>query len=139
MPSIYLIGDGNCVFNRPEVNIKPWDNLLNELREGNKRTRWMNREPYAYWKGNPAVAETRQDLLKCNLTDQQDWNARLYAQVVLLIFLISVSLTLNCSIWLLIIYYHCINSDTKFSLQDWIRESQEGYKKSDLASQCIHR
>ncbi|KAF2320392.1 hypothetical protein GH714_027372 [Hevea brasiliensis] len=86
----------------PEVNIKPWENLLNDLKEGNKKTRWMDREPYAYWKGNPAVAETRQDLMKCNVSEQQDWNARLYAQ-------------------------------------DWIRESRQGYKQSNLASQCIHR
>lgn len=66
---------------RPEVNIKPWEILLGELKEGNKRTEWLNREPYAYWKGNPSVAETRQDLMKCNVSDKQDWNARLYAQV----------------------------------------------------------
>ena len=55
-----------CVlmFKRLQVNIKSWDNLLDELREGNKRTRWTNREPYAYWKGNPVVPKTRQDLLK---------------------------------------------------------------------------
>ncbi|KAJ7974193.1 O-glucosyltransferase rumi-like [Quillaja saponaria] len=85
-----------------EINIKPWEHLLKDLREGNKKKKWVEREPYAYWKGNPAVAETRQDLLKCNVSDKQDWNARLYAQ-------------------------------------NWIKESQEGYKQSDLASQCIHR
>ncbi|KAM3687255.1 hypothetical protein ACB098_10G065400 [Castanea mollissima] len=85
-----------------EINIKPWESLLKELKEGNKRSKWIKREPYAYWKGNPAVAETRRDLLKCNVSDKQDWNARLYAQ-------------------------------------DWILESQQGYKKSDLASQCTHR
>lgn len=41
----------------------------------------MDRDPYAYWKGNPVVAETRMDLLKCNVSDKQDWNARVYAQV----------------------------------------------------------
>ncbi|CAK9169494.1 unnamed protein product [Ilex paraguariensis] len=86
----------------PEINIKPWGALLEELKEGNKRTKWMDREPYAYWKGNPTVAETRMDLLKCNVSDKEDWGARVYAQ-------------------------------------DWIRESQQGYKQSDLASQCIHR
>ncbi|KAL5744600.1 hypothetical protein ACOSQ2_027716 [Xanthoceras sorbifolium] len=85
-----------------EVNIKPWETLLNNLKEGNNRMKWIEREPYAYWKGNPVVAETRQDLLKCNVSEKQDWNARLYAQ-------------------------------------DWGREIQEGYKKSDLASQCNHR
>uniref|UniRef100_A0A2N9GTD5 Glycosyl transferase CAP10 domain-containing protein n=3 Tax=Fagus sylvatica TaxID=28930 RepID=A0A2N9GTD5_FAGSY len=85
-----------------EINIKPWKSLLKDLKEGNKRMRWMDREPYAYWKGNPTVALIRQQLIKCNVSDNQDWNARVYAQ-------------------------------------DWIRESQEGYKQSDLASQCIHR
>ncbi|KAM6586917.1 hypothetical protein CsatA_009522 [Cannabis sativa] len=86
----------------PEINIKPWVPLLKELEEGNNRARWVDREPYAYWKGNPVVAATRQDLLKCNVSDQQEWNARVYAQ-------------------------------------DWGRETQEGYKQSNLASQCVHR
>ncbi|KAH7550287.1 hypothetical protein JRO89_XS13G0165500 [Xanthoceras sorbifolium] len=85
-----------------EINIKPWESLLKEIKEGNNKTKWMDREPYAYWKGNPFVAETRQDLLKCNVSDKQDWNARLY-------------------------------------VQDWILESQQGFKQSDLASQCRHR
>ncbi|GMH08992.1 hypothetical protein Nepgr_010832 [Nepenthes gracilis] len=64
----------------PEINIKPWESLLKELKEGNEKRRWMEREPYAYWKGNPVVAETRMDLLKCNVSDRQDWHARVYAQ-----------------------------------------------------------
>lgn len=64
----------------PEINIKPWDTLLEELKEGNRKKKWIEREPYAYWKGNPEVAETRKDLLKCNVSDKQDWGARLYAQ-----------------------------------------------------------
>ncbi|CAL5323175.1 unnamed protein product [Camellia sinensis] len=86
----------------PEINIKPWEGLLEDLKGGNKRKRWMEREGYAYWKGNPIVAATRMDLLKCNVSDKHDWGARLYAQ-------------------------------------NWIQESQQGYKQSDLASQCIHR
>ncbi|WOL06066.1 O-glucosyltransferase [Canna indica] len=64
----------------PEINIKPWELLRGELKEGNDRVKWRDREPYAYWKGNPAVAITRQDLLKCNVSEGHDWNARLYAQ-----------------------------------------------------------
>ncbi|XP_047330730.1 O-glucosyltransferase rumi homolog [Impatiens glandulifera] len=64
----------------PEVNIRPWERLLEELKEGNKRKRWMERDPYAFWKGNPNVAETRMDLLKCNVSENQDWGARIYAQ-----------------------------------------------------------
>ncbi|GAB2265208.1 hypothetical protein Dimus_000276 [Dionaea muscipula] len=85
-----------------EINLKPWESLLKELKEGNRRMRWMEREPYAYWKGNPVVAATRMDLLKCNVSDKQDWYARVYTQ-------------------------------------DWIDESKNGYKQSDLASQCSHR
>ncbi|XP_065006723.1 uncharacterized protein LOC135637831 [Musa acuminata AAA Group] len=85
-----------------EINIKPWEVLRSELKDGNGRVRWMDREPYAYWKGNPAVATTRQDLLRCNVSEAHDWNARLYAQ-------------------------------------DWLKESREGFKESDLANQCIHR
>jgi len=55
--------------------------LSNDLKEGNKITKWMEREPYAYWKGNPSVAATRQDLMKCHASETQDWNARVYAQV----------------------------------------------------------
>lgn len=62
----------------------------------------MEREPYAYWKGNPLVAETRRDLLTCNVSDVQDWNARLF-------------------------------------VQDWMLESQQGYKQSDVSNQCTHR
>ncbi|KAG7986824.1 hypothetical protein I3843_03G101200 [Carya illinoinensis] len=86
----------------PEVNIKPWEILLKDIEEGNKKKRWMDREPYAYWKGNPLVSLSRHQLLKCNVSDTQDWNARIY-------------------------------------VQDWKRESREGYKQSDLASQCTHR
>ncbi|KAK8658113.1 hypothetical protein V6N13_036325 [Hibiscus sabdariffa] len=63
-----------------EINIKPWDSILKDIKQGNNKIKWIDREPYAYWKGNPFVAENRQDLLKCNVTDQHDWNARLFVQ-----------------------------------------------------------
>ncbi|KAL8090523.1 hypothetical protein AgCh_039828 [Apium graveolens] len=64
----------------PEINIKPWDSLLKDLKEGNTRISWMDRDHFAYWKGNPVVTKTRMDLLKCNVSEKQDWNARVYAQ-----------------------------------------------------------
>ncbi|XP_075479309.1 uncharacterized protein LOC142520190 [Primulina tabacum] len=85
-----------------ETNIKPWRSVLKEIKEGNKRTKWEDRVPYAYWRGNPHVAPWRRDLMRCNLTQQNDWNARLY-------------------------------------VQDWIAESQQGYKQSSLGDQCTHR
>ncbi|XP_043723089.1 O-glucosyltransferase rumi homolog [Telopea speciosissima] len=86
----------------PEINIKPWEALSKELREANKKSRWIEREPYAFWKGNPSTSPTRQDLMKCNPTDHQDWKVRAYDQ-------------------------------------DWRRETQQGFKQSDLAKQCTNR
>lgn len=83
----------NCYF-RAEINIRPWEHVLKEMEKGNRRIKWNDREPYAYWKGNPFVAETRQDLLKCNVSTTQDWNARLYVQVYLYIYIYIGSLTL---------------------------------------------
>ncbi|KAH0460825.1 hypothetical protein IEQ34_008400 [Dendrobium chrysotoxum] len=62
----------------PEVNIRPWEKQTDELREANERLPWRKREPYAYWKGNPDVAGTRGDLMKCNVTQKNDWEARLF-------------------------------------------------------------
>ncbi|KAF9624646.1 hypothetical protein IFM89_012692 [Coptis chinensis] len=69
------------ILTKPEINIKPWEFLLEELKEGNDKVKWTEREPYTYWKENPGVLKTRQDLLKCKTTDKVDWNACLYAQV----------------------------------------------------------
>ncbi|XP_051193586.1 uncharacterized protein [Lolium perenne] len=63
-----------------EINIKPWDALQKDLDAGNSKVSWMNREPYAYWKGNPDVAAIRQELVKCNVSSKQEWNARIYKQ-----------------------------------------------------------
>jgi len=62
---------------RPEINIGPWERTLHNILEGNKKSKWIDRVPYAFWKGNPAVANIRRELMKCNPTQQQDWNARL--------------------------------------------------------------
>ncbi|GMH00527.1 hypothetical protein Nepgr_002366 [Nepenthes gracilis] len=61
----------------PETNIKPWVQLMRDLEEGNRRTKWMDRAPYAYWKGNLHMGR-RALLLKCNST--KDWNALIYWQ-----------------------------------------------------------
>ncbi|CAI9101803.1 OLC1v1039218C1 [Oldenlandia corymbosa var. corymbosa] len=63
-----------------ETNIRPWRSVLNDIKEGNNKSNWRDRIPYAYWKGNPNVAPWRADLLKCNVTSKADWNTRLYIQ-----------------------------------------------------------
>ncbi|KAM0834500.1 hypothetical protein ACQ4PT_063576 [Festuca glaucescens] len=64
----------------PELNIKPWDALRREINEGNAALHWTRRTPYAFWKGNPTVGTVRWELLKCNVSRERDWNARIYAQ-----------------------------------------------------------
>ncbi|KAJ8900506.1 hypothetical protein K2173_025283 [Erythroxylum novogranatense] len=63
-----------------ETNIKPWKGVMKDIKEGNKRIKWKDRVPYAYWRGNPHVTPTRQDLLKCNVSEKHDWSTRLYVQ-----------------------------------------------------------
>ncbi|WOL18225.1 O-glucosyltransferase [Canna indica] len=63
-----------------EINLKPWERMTEELKKGNERVKWRKRKPFAYWKGNPWVSDSRRDLIKCNVSKQQDWNARLFAQ-----------------------------------------------------------
>lgn len=57
-------------FCRPELNIKPWEELKKEIQEGNERIKWEEREPYAYWRGNTRVGVARRDLAKCNASEQ---------------------------------------------------------------------
>ncbi|CAI9092217.1 OLC1v1027405C1 [Oldenlandia corymbosa var. corymbosa] len=64
----------------PEINVKPWRTLSKDLQDANKRISWVNREPYAWWKGNPHMGQSRPDLMKCNVSDKEDWGARLYNQ-----------------------------------------------------------
>ncbi|MFQ6626763.1 hypothetical protein Gotur_005641 [Gossypium turneri] len=85
-----------------ETNIRPWRNVLKEIKKGNERRKWKERVPYAYWRGNPSVAPTRKDLMKCNATDKNNWNTLLY-------------------------------------VQDWDRESKQGFKHSNVEDQCSHR
>jgi len=62
---------------RPEINIGPWESTLHNILEGNKKIKWTNRIPYAFWKGNPAMGDIRRELFKCNPTKEHDWNARI--------------------------------------------------------------
>jgi len=52
------------------------------LKEGNKKVKWEDRVPYAYWKGNPHVSPIRGDLMRCNFSDKYDPMVRLYVQVL---------------------------------------------------------
>ncbi|GMP61489.1 hypothetical protein CsSME_00023935 [Camellia sinensis var. sinensis] len=62
----------------PELKIKPWKTFKKDLEEGNQRVKWIDRIPYAYWKGNSRVSSVRKGLHKCNVTHKQDWGALIY-------------------------------------------------------------
>ncbi|KAJ4773698.1 O-glucosyltransferase rumi-like protein (DUF821) [Rhynchospora pubera] len=64
----------------PEVNIKPWDLLLDELKNTTESLEWKDKIPYAFWKGNPSGIGAREDLMRCNLSSEHEWNARLFRQ-----------------------------------------------------------
>lgn len=78
---------------RPELNIEPWANTLRDIEEKAEKVRWEDREPYAYWKGNPHVSRTRGELMQCRPNKNHDWNARLY-EVVSTLLSVQVS-TMN--------------------------------------------
>ncbi|WRX29208.1 Glycosyl transferase CAP10 domain - like 9 [Theobroma cacao] len=63
-----------------EVNIMPCEHMLSAIKNGNKRIKWEDRIPYAYWKGNPYNSLERKDLRKCNFSNKYEWNVRLYIQ-----------------------------------------------------------
>lgn len=69
------------LFCRPEINIKPWEELKEDIKEGNGRMKWEDREPYAFWKGNSKLSYARHDLAKCNTTDEHDWKAQILEMV----------------------------------------------------------
>lgn len=89
-----------------EVNIKPWERMLEELKQGDKR--WMDKEAHAHWKGTP-LSRNRRDLLKCNISDEEDWGARLYTLVFRLFFLIYVCIRIYINIWS--VYLTTISAD----------------------------
>ncbi|KAK1315057.1 hypothetical protein QJS10_CPA06g00332 [Acorus calamus] len=125
-----------------EVNIKPWEVLMKEMKVGNERLGWIDRIPYAYWKGNPTVAPTRGDLLRCNVSKTQDWNAPNVWEVIVSqddqpIYLKK--LRMSC------VYHVGVRAMATFQIagvevfKDWAREIQQGFKQSNLANQCSHR
>ncbi|XP_047057755.1 O-glucosyltransferase rumi homolog [Lolium rigidum] len=64
----------------PEVGIRPWTPMLAEIERENKRVPWTHREPLAFWKGNPDRYRIRHDMMKCNVSNGKEWNARLFNQ-----------------------------------------------------------
>lgn len=112
--------------------------MLKEIEQGNKRSKWIEREPFAYWKGNPFVAENRQDLLKCNVSDTHDWYARLFIQVKKYKNKIK-EIKWIVKICILKTNFLIYLTAVGIFWQDWILEGQQGFKQSNVANQCTHR
>ncbi|KAI3806298.1 hypothetical protein L1987_22197 [Smallanthus sonchifolius] len=63
----------------PEINIAPWKEEFQSIKEGSQRQSWRKKYPYAYWKGNPdVVSPIREALLQCN--DTMQWGALIMRQ-----------------------------------------------------------
>ncbi|KAG9441174.1 hypothetical protein H6P81_017028 [Aristolochia fimbriata] len=106
----------------PEINIKPWEALLKELENAGKKVKWEDRQPFAFWKGNPSTSSYRRDLLRCNVSKTKEWNARIFAQ-------------LNSEGYDVI----QIQKTKKLNVQDWDAERRLEFRNSDLARQCDYR
>jgi len=65
----------------PEVGIRPWTQMLEEVARENERVRWPERQPYAFWKGAPARFRIRHELMRCNASNGQEWNAAFSARI----------------------------------------------------------
>ncbi|CAI9101804.1 OLC1v1039219C1 [Oldenlandia corymbosa var. corymbosa] len=61
-----------------EIKIKPWEILKSEIKESNEKLKWMDREPYAFWKGNTKLSKVRHDLVGCNSSTNGEWNIRIF-------------------------------------------------------------
>jgi protein glucosyltransferase len=71
--------DGHKLQCRPETNIEPWNREFKSIKAGARATRWADRVPTAYWKGNPDVASPlRVALLGCN--DTALWRGEIMRQ-----------------------------------------------------------
>ncbi|TVU35916.1 hypothetical protein EJB05_17823, partial [Eragrostis curvula] len=112
----------------PEYNIRPWPQMLEEVTQENERVRWPERQPYAYWKGKVGkphmghMYRIRHQLMRCNISNGHEWNARLFRQV-------------------------CFEKRSKchriflFTKADWAWSYaiRNGFKDSSIPKQCLYR
>lgn len=65
---------------RSETNLRPWEEEFGDIKQGSRRRSWYNKQPRAYWKGNPdVVSPIRLELMKCN--HSRLWGAQIMRQV----------------------------------------------------------
>ncbi|KAJ8450211.1 hypothetical protein Cgig2_033405 [Carnegiea gigantea] len=60
------------------VNVQPWPQLANDLKEGSSLKNWTTRKPFAFWKGNVHNGINRNKLVDC--ASAKDWNAEIVHQ-----------------------------------------------------------
>ncbi|KAJ0570168.1 putative glycosyl transferase CAP10 domain-containing protein [Helianthus annuus] len=64
---------------RVEVNVGPWHEEFQSIKQGSQKTSWKDKFPYAYWKGNPDVnSPAHEKLVLCN--DTNKWGAQILRQ-----------------------------------------------------------
>lgn len=62
----------------PEIQTPAWEILSKEIQNGSQKIKWADRDPTAYWKGNPFMGQGRHDLMNCG--DRPHWGGRVYRQ-----------------------------------------------------------
>lgn len=62
------------------MNIAPWNEEFESIKQGSRERSWAEKWPVAYWRGNPDVfSPVRLELLQCNNTEM--WGAQIMRQV----------------------------------------------------------
>ncbi|KAF3335669.1 O-glucosyltransferase rumi [Carex littledalei] len=57
---------------------KAMESTIGGDQNGEEKFNWTNRQPYAYWKGHAGQYANRKDLLSCNVSNDHEWNARIF-------------------------------------------------------------
>ncbi|KAK4379342.1 hypothetical protein RND71_001204 [Anisodus tanguticus] len=65
-----------------EINTKPWRSVIKDIKEGNKISKWKDRVPFAYWKGNPHdwIGQSKNGYNESNLEDQCTHRYKMYVE-----------------------------------------------------------
>jgi hypothetical protein len=95
----------------PEVNIRSWTPILEEVSQENQRLPWPERQPYAFWKGSPSRYRIRHQLMSCNVSNGQEWNVRVFSVVRL--YITALKTTTLISFSLPILFLLCCRTGTK--------------------------
>ncbi|KAK6918401.1 Glycosyl transferase CAP10 domain [Dillenia turbinata] len=65
---------------KAETNVKPWRDVISDIKKVTRGSSGMMKYLLAYWRGNPHISPVRGDLMRCNITEKQNYNTLLYVR-----------------------------------------------------------